>query len=114
MTAVIGCPSAAGYRRGMARQDAAPDVAAVLQRPDESFPAVLAAARAAAGRQSVEAARQLEVFAGRIGDLAVDELRELYDETFTQPATAGLVPLARQVAGGMPRGTALRDDIAVL
>jgi nitrate reductase assembly molybdenum cofactor insertion protein NarJ len=114
MTAVIGGLPPAGYRRCMARQDAAASVAAVLQRPDEGFLAALADARAAASSQSVEASRQLEVFAGRIGDLALDELRELYDETFAQPATAGVVPRARQVASAVPRGAALREDIGVL
>jgi hypothetical protein len=114
MTAVIGRRSGDRYRRDMALPDVTRLVAAVLLRPAEGYLTAVDAARRAAGVRSVEAARQLEVFTGRVGDLTLDELRELYDETFAATATVGIVGLARQLASGAPRGDALRAGIGVV
>src|SRR5690606_31573913 len=58
---------------------------------------------AAVAPQSGEAARQLAVFADRVGDLATSELQELHDETFgcgrAEGAAHEAMRLARQRVG---------------
>ena len=50
--------------------------------------------------ESGEVARQLDVFVDRVGDLTTEELRELYDETFREPALADVHVLAARLARG--------------
>jgi nitrate reductase assembly molybdenum cofactor insertion protein NarJ len=73
-------------------------LAAVLERPEADYPARLAQAGRAAGRQSIEAARQLDVFASRIADLSVEELQELYDETFAAGRASAVAAVAHEMA----------------
>lgn len=72
-------------------------VAAILERPRAGYMKRLASARAVVTYPG-EASRQLAVFADRVADLTLEELRELYDETFRadQPA---IEPLVRQLVG---------------
>jgi nitrate reductase assembly molybdenum cofactor insertion protein NarJ len=60
--------------------------------------------------QAVEAARQLDVFIERVGDLTAEELRELYVETFRGESLAvlrTLERLARTRTDGGDAGAAL-------
>jgi len=50
--------------------------------------------------ESGEVVRQLDVFVDRVGDLTTEELRELYDETFREPALADVQALAARLARG--------------
>jgi nitrate reductase assembly molybdenum cofactor insertion protein NarJ len=63
-------------------------VAAVLERPGAGYLERFARTRAGLNASSGEIGRQLGMFADRIADLTLDELRELHDETF------GRMPLA--------------------
>lgn len=82
MTDVIGAIPRRGYRGGMAGHRDVQRLAQALQRPRAGYAEGIDRARRTAAARSVEAARQLEVFLGRIADLTVDELGEVYDETF--------------------------------
>lgn len=73
-------------------------VAAVLERPRAGYMKRLASAQRAAVTSSGEASRQLAVFADRIADLTLDELRELYEETF-RGDQAGIEPLVQRLVG---------------
>jgi hypothetical protein len=98
----------------MATLDAARLIAAVLLRPTDGYLPAVDAARRAAATRSVEAARQLEVFTDRVGDLTLDELRELYDETFASPSTAAVVGLARHLSSEAPAADTLRVGIGLM
>jgi nitrate reductase assembly molybdenum cofactor insertion protein NarJ len=63
-------------------------LAAVLQRPRAGYLRRLDEARQMLAARSGEVSRQLEIFADRVGDLTAEELRELYDETFRDEASA--------------------------
>ena len=97
MTAVIGRSGSSGYRHSMAARDDVQRVAAALERPCAGYMERLQRARMAMTMRSGEVARQLSVFADRIGDLTLDELRELHDETFQHAALASVEPLAVQL-----------------
>ena len=98
MIAVIGTISALAYRHTMAGPDDIQRVAATLERPEADYWERLELARAATMARSGEAARQLGVFAERIRDLTIDELPELYDETFRRGSLTGIEPLTRRLA----------------
>ena len=85
-------------------------VAAALGRPGSRYLRRLDEARQMVASRSIEASRQLEVFADRVGDLTADELRELYAETFRGEASAVrrlLVRLARTPTDGVESATAV-------
>ena len=69
-------------------------VAAALKRPRAGYVEQIVRARMAAAGRSGEAARQLEVFVDRIGDLTIDEIRELHDETFRRGSLTEIGPVA--------------------
>jgi nitrate reductase assembly molybdenum cofactor insertion protein NarJ len=73
-------------------------VAAVLERPRAGYMKRVASAQRAVVTSPGEASRQLAVFADRIADLTLDELRELYEETFRgeQPE---IEPLVQRLVG---------------
>jgi nitrate reductase assembly molybdenum cofactor insertion protein NarJ len=79
-------------------------VATVLERPAGDYGVRLAQAGRAAGRRSIEAARQLDVFASRVADLSVEELQELYDETFAAGRASAVADVAHAMthAGRAP------------
>jgi hypothetical protein len=75
----------------------------------------VARARAAAAVASGEAARQLDVFAGRIAGLTTEELRELHDETFAVPSVAaigGLVTALAREGSALPEARGAADALA--
>ena len=88
-------------------------LARALQRPHAGYAEEIDVTRRAVAARSVEAARQLEAFLGRIGDLTLDELREVYDETFGPGGPDGIGPevrrLARAPAGAGEARTALEE-----
>jgi hypothetical protein len=61
-------------------------LAAVLKRPDARYMARMDTAYQAIQEQSIEAARHLAIFISRVRDLELDELQELYAETFEHGA----------------------------
>ena len=63
-------------------------VAAMLQRPRPTYLRRLDEALQMLAGRSIEVSRELEIFADRVGDLTVEELRELYDETFRNEDSA--------------------------
>lgn len=66
----------------MSGRDEIQRLAAVLERPRTGYAKRLEQAQRAAIASSDEASRQLRVFVERIADLTLEELCELYDETF--------------------------------
>jgi nitrate reductase assembly molybdenum cofactor insertion protein NarJ len=86
-------------------------VAAALESPRAGYLVNLKETQRALAAQAAEAARQFEVFIERVGDLTVDELRELHVETFRaeSPAVRRLfVQLSRTRTNGGDAGMALR------
>jgi nitrate reductase assembly molybdenum cofactor insertion protein NarJ len=79
---------------GMAGLDDIQRVAAVLERPRTGYQRRLGQTPRAIALRSREAARQLGVFAERVEALSIDELRELYDETFQGVELGGVGALA--------------------
>jgi nitrate reductase assembly molybdenum cofactor insertion protein NarJ len=77
----------------MAARDDVQRAAAALEKPQNDYMTRLETIRRALVAGSGEAARQLEVFSDRIGDLTIEELRELYDETFQRDTLAAIGPL---------------------
>ena len=73
-------------------------VAAILERPRAGYMKRVASAQRAAVTSSGEASRQLAVFADRIADLTLAELRELYEETFRADRPK-IEPLVRRLVG---------------
>ena len=106
MTAVIGAVRRGTYGRSMAVRDGVRGIARTLQRPEAGYPLLVARARTAAAVTSGEAARQLDVFTGRITGLTLEELRELHDETFAAPPVAAIGEL---VAGLVRDGASLPE-----
>jgi nitrate reductase assembly molybdenum cofactor insertion protein NarJ len=82
----------------MTARDDIQRVAAALARPRAGHIERLEQARSAMAAESGEVARQLDVFVDRVGDLTTEELRELYDETFQEPALADVHVLAARLA----------------
>lgn len=116
MTGVIGASAAGGYRGGMAVHADVQRLARALQRPRAGYAQRIDRTRRTVAAHSVEAARQLEAFLDRVGDLTIDELREVYDETFrTGGAEVGppILRLADASAGPGDARTAL-DALAPL
>lgn len=94
----------------MAVRDEIQRVAAVLERPRTGYVKRLEQAQRAATARSGEASLQLGVFADRIAELTLEELGELYDETFRaeQPGIEPVVRrLVRQHTGHLEAATAL-------
>ena len=98
MTRVIGGPAGGGYRHGMALRGDVQRLAAALQRPRVGYVGRIDRTRRAVAARSVEAARQLDVFLGRISDLTIEELRELYDETFRRGGPNEIGPAVQSLA----------------
>jgi hypothetical protein len=82
----------------MTARDDIQRVAAALARPRAGHIERLERARSAMAAESGEVARQLDVFVDRVGDLTTEELRELYEETFREPALADVHVLAARLA----------------
>ena len=73
-------------------------LAAALLRPRAGYVDRIDRTRRSVAVRSVEAARQLEVFLGRISDLTIEDLHELYDETFFRCGWNGIDPTVRRLA----------------
>ena len=73
-------------------------LASALRRPRAGYVGRIDRARKAVAGRSVEAARQLDVFLGRIADLTIDDLRELYDETFFRRGRNEIDPAVHRLA----------------
>ena len=98
MTAVIGRAEASGYRGDMPARDDVQRVAAVLVRPHAGYLKRVRANAAAIAPRAGEAARQLGLFADRVGELSTAELQELYDETFARGGGVDAAPVALRMA----------------
>jgi nitrate reductase assembly molybdenum cofactor insertion protein NarJ len=107
MTSVIGGRVGPRYRRTMAATDALQQIAAVMVRPDDGYLDRVDALRDALANRQGEAARQLGVFATRLAGLSVEELQEVFDETFDRDRASGLAHLAAQFAEGRGEAAAL-------
>jgi hypothetical protein len=77
-------------------------VAAVLERPGIGYQRRLGRTPRAIAPRSGEAARQLGVFASRIEALSIEELRELYDETFRGAELSSVGALASTLVRRRP------------
>jgi nitrate reductase assembly molybdenum cofactor insertion protein NarJ len=108
MIAVIGTSGQGVYCRTMNAADEVQSVAATLERPGADYRERLERARAVTMARSGEAARQLGVFAERVRDLTLDELLELYDETFGRPTARDVQAIVRRLM----RAPAEPDDAA--
>jgi len=73
-------------------------LAAVMVRPDEGYLGRIEQMRDALVSRQGEASRQLGVFASRLAGLSVEELQELFDETFDHRAATTLIALAGQLS----------------
>jgi nitrate reductase assembly molybdenum cofactor insertion protein NarJ len=82
----------------MAARDDVQRVAALLRRPGAGYVKRVRAHAAALALGSGEAARQLGLFADRVGDLATPELQELHDETFGRGRAHGAAREAIRLA----------------
>jgi nitrate reductase assembly molybdenum cofactor insertion protein NarJ len=82
----------------MTGRDDVQRVAAALKRPSGGYLERLDQARAGTAAHSLEVARHLGLFADRIGDLTVEELRELHAETFGRGALARIEGLVHRLA----------------
>jgi nitrate reductase assembly molybdenum cofactor insertion protein NarJ len=92
-------------------------LASALRRPRAGYVERIERTRTAVAACSVEAARQLEVFLGRIADLTLDELREVYDETFRPGGPNAIGPAVQRLAhapAGLEEGRIALDDLAPL
>jgi nitrate reductase assembly molybdenum cofactor insertion protein NarJ len=114
MTDVIGASLAGGYRGRMPVQGDVQRLARALQRPHAGYAERIDRTRKAVAGRSVEAARQLEVFIGRISDLTIDELREVYDETFHPGGPNALGPAVDSLAHGAAGQPEVRAALDVL
>ena len=92
----------------MIAADEVQSVAATLERPGADYGERLERARAVTMTRSGEAARQLGVFAERVRDLTLDELLELYDETFGRPTARDVQAIVRRLM----RSSAGAEDAA--
>jgi nitrate reductase assembly molybdenum cofactor insertion protein NarJ len=97
MTAVIGRAETPRYRGSMPARDDVQRIAAVLARPHAGYLTRVKAHATAIAPRSGEAARQLGLFADRVGELSTAELQELYDETFARGGVDA-APLALRMA----------------
>jgi nitrate reductase assembly molybdenum cofactor insertion protein NarJ len=113
MTAVIGAATRRSYPREMASPDDVQRLAAALKRPRAGYVKRLNTVQIGLTSKSGEAARQLGLFVDRIGDLSLDELGELYVETFERSDLSGTTPLvtrlARSPVSGEEARMALRE-----
>lgn len=98
MTAVIGAAARRSYPPWMASPDDVQRVAAALKRPRAGYVKRLNTLRIGLISKSGEAARQVGLFIDRIGDLSLEELGELYAETFERSELAGIAPLVSRLA----------------
>ncbi len=98
MTAVIGAAARWSYPQEMASPDDVPRLAAALRRPRAGYVKRLSTLQIGLTSKSGEAARQLGLFIDRIGDLSLDELGELYVETFERSDLSGTAPLVTRLA----------------
>jgi nitrate reductase assembly molybdenum cofactor insertion protein NarJ len=118
MIAVIGAGSRPAYCRSMIAADEVQSVAATLERPEADYGERLQRARTVTMARSGEAARQLGVFAERVHDLTLDELLELYDETFGRPTARDVQAIVRRLmrssAGPEDAGAAIGALVPVL
>jgi len=98
----------------MTARDDIQRVAMALTRPRAGHLDRLERARHAMAAKSGEVARQLGVFVDRVEDLTIDELRELYDETFRDTALADVQPLAARLARAPATGAEARTAVNAL
>jgi nitrate reductase assembly molybdenum cofactor insertion protein NarJ len=103
MTVVIGRGAGGGYRGDMAVDGDVQRLARALHRPRDGYVGRLDRTRRAVAARSAEAARQLEVFLGRVSDLTIDELHEVYDETFRHGGPNEIGPAVLRLAHAPPR-----------
>jgi nitrate reductase assembly molybdenum cofactor insertion protein NarJ len=80
-------------------------VAAALESPRAGYLKHLKETQRVIADEAVEAARQLEVFIERVGDLTAEELQELHVETFRGESPAVRRTVAR-LAGARTAGAA--------
>ena len=73
-------------------------LASALLRPRAGYVDRTDRTRRSVAARSAEAARQLDVFLGRISDLTIEDLHELHDETFFRCGRSGLDPAVRRLA----------------
>jgi nitrate reductase assembly molybdenum cofactor insertion protein NarJ len=114
MTSVIGAPAIERYLRRMAATDHLERLAAVLVRPDEGYLGRIEALRETLTGQDGEAARQLGVFTARLTGLSVEELQELFDETFDACEVSALTAVARQLTESAPDRVPVLDVLITI
>ena len=110
MTAVIVPSPVVSYLHNMAAKDDIQRVAAALERPRDGYVKRLEQSQRALAERSGDASRQLGVFVDRIAGLTLEELRELYDETFlADEETIGplVERLVHERTGGVEASAAL-------
>jgi nitrate reductase assembly molybdenum cofactor insertion protein NarJ len=73
-------------------------LATVMVRPDDGYLDRVEALRESLATRHGEAARQLGAFTARLAGLSVDELQELFDETFDARAAAAVSALGHYLA----------------
>jgi nitrate reductase assembly molybdenum cofactor insertion protein NarJ len=81
----------------MAATDDLARLAAAMVRPGEGYLDRIDQLREALAGRHGEASRQLGAFAARLAGLSVDELQELFDETFDGRPARALIALSRQL-----------------
>jgi nitrate reductase assembly molybdenum cofactor insertion protein NarJ len=81
----------------MAATDDLERLAAAMVRPGEGYLDRIEQLREALAGRHGEASRQLGAFTARLAGLSIDELQELFDETFDDRAARALIALSRQL-----------------
>jgi hypothetical protein len=94
MTAVIGRRARRLYCPRMPGMDDIQRIAATLERPGQGYVRRVQRALIASSAHSGEPRRRVESFLERVADLTLQELTELYDETFRHGRLPAIEPLA--------------------
>ena len=114
MTAVIGASSDDDYRHHVPARDDIQRVAAALDKPRKAYMKQLETLRTELVARSGEAARQLYLFADRVGELTLEEIRELYDATFLPETLTDIGPLSSRLSGRSTSGADARAALTTL
>lgn len=98
MTSVIGALPGSRYVQGMAAKHDFEQLATVMIRPDDGYLDRVEALRESLVSRHGEAARQLGAFSARLAGMSIDELQELFDETFDARAAGAVHALGNLLA----------------